>query len=55
MAASIATRTDVDVPSAKPSRKLRRMSRRPSNEIITVQPANTTARPAVPMASTVAA
>ena len=54
-AAITATRTAVDVPSARPWRKLSRISSRPSSEIITVPPANTTARPAVPMASTVAA
>ena len=54
-AATTATSTAVEVPRAKPCRKLRPISSSPSSEIMTVQPANTTARPAVPIASMVAA
>ena len=54
-AASTATSTAVDVPIARPWRNDMPISSMPSSEIITVQPAKATARPAVPNASTIAA
>ncbi len=54
-AASTATITAEEVPSANPFKNDSPISSIPSNEIITVTPANTTARPAVSIASIVAA
>jgi hypothetical protein len=54
IAAMTATATAVAVPHARPVRKLRRTRRSPRSEIMTVTPANTTDRPAVRMASSIA-
>ena len=54
-AASTATATASDDPRANPLRNDRPMSNMPSSEMTTVHPANTTARPAVLIASTTAA
>ena len=54
-AARTATRTAVDVPMARPWKNDIPISSMPRREIITVQPAKATARPAVPNASTIAA
>ena len=52
--ATITTATVTEVPTAMPFTKSTPMRNRPSNEMITVQPAKTTARPAVSMARTTA-
>ena len=52
--ASITTATVTEVPTAMPFTKSTPMRNRPSSEMTTVQPANTTARPAVSMARTTA-
>ena len=55
IAASTATAAASDVPTARPCRKLRPIRSIPSTEIMTVNPAKTTARPDVAIASITAA
>ncbi len=52
--ASITTATVTDVPTASPLTKSTPIRNRPRIEMTTVQPANTTARPAVSIARTTA-
>ena len=52
--ASIVVSTPIETATAVPRMTVVFISSRPSTEMITVVPANNTARPAVPMARTVA-
>ncbi len=53
--ASMTTRTAHTAPTARPRRKPRFITKRPSNEMITVEPAKITARPDVVIAVITAA